>query len=84
MTNIGFCRKSLWRIPKRERCFGIVAGYASCAGQQRGGVKEVRVIYYWVGTAHQIYMLYIYPKAKQENLNPAQLKALRQIIEERE
>lgn len=39
------------------------------------------MIYYWVVDAHQIRMLYAYPKGQQENLSKEQLKALRQIVE---
>lgn len=55
--------------------------WAAAGRGKRGGL---RIIYYWAVTAHQIYMLYVYPKSKQENLTPAQLSALRRIIEKRE
>jgi len=45
---------------------------------KRGGV---RVIYYRVNTAEQIYMLYAYAKNEVEDLTRDQLKALRQIVE---
>ena len=45
---------------------------------KRGGA---RIIYYWVSADYQIRMLYAYKKAKQDNLTPEQLKALRQIVE---
>ena len=49
------------------------------AGQgKRGGV---RVIYYRVMAAGQIYMLYVYAKNEAEDLNRDQLKALRQIVD---
>lgn len=46
---------------------------------KRGGV---RVIYYWITSEHQIYMLYMYPKNVRDNLTPAQLRILRRLIEE--
>lgn len=46
---------------------------------KRGGV---RVIYYWAVSQERLLMLLIYPKNVQDNLSPAQLKLLRQIIEE--
>ncbi len=46
---------------------------------KRGGV---RVIYYWLTHDKQIYMLFAYQKAKQENLTQGQLKILRQVVEE--
>lgn len=45
---------------------------------KRGGV---RVIYYWAVSAEQLRMLYVYPKASQENLTHQQLKTLREIVE---
>lgn len=54
------------------------------ATEGRGKRGGLRIIYYWAVSEHQIYMLYVYPKTKQEDLAPAQLKALRRIIEERE
>jgi mRNA-degrading endonuclease RelE of RelBE toxin-antitoxin system len=45
---------------------------------KRGGV---RVIYYLV-TEDRILMVYIYPKGKQDDLTPEQLRRLRRIIEE--
>lgn len=46
---------------------------------KRGGV---RVIYYWLTKASQIYMLLIYPKGKQENLTDDQKKILRALVKE--
>ncbi len=45
---------------------------------KRGGV---RVIYYWAVAQERILMLLIYPKNVQDNLSPAQLKMLRQVVE---
>jgi mRNA-degrading endonuclease RelE of RelBE toxin-antitoxin system len=51
----------------------------SIAGRgKRGGV---RVIYYWHSHRELILMLFIYPKSKQEDLTPQQLKILKAIIE---
>lgn len=49
--------------------------------QGRGKSGRIRVIYYWMVTDEQIYMLYIYPKGKQENLTPQQLATLKSIVE---
>ena len=46
---------------------------------KRGGV---RVIYYWAVQREQILMLFMYGKAERDDLSSAQLKTLRQIIEE--
>jgi mRNA-degrading endonuclease RelE of RelBE toxin-antitoxin system len=53
------------------------------AAEGRGKRGGLRLIYYWAVTEHQIFMLHIYPKTKQEDLAPAQLRELRRIIEER-
>jgi hypothetical protein len=45
---------------------------------KRGGV---RVIYYWVMSREEIWMLLAYAKAKKEDLSPQQLKLLRRIVE---
>jgi hypothetical protein len=49
-------------------------------GQGKSG--GVRVIYYWVVAQDRIFMLYMYPKSKQDDLSPEQLKALRKTVEE--
>ena len=46
---------------------------------KRGGA---RVIYYWAVSQDQLLMLFMYPKSEREDLTPAQLKILRQIVEE--
>lgn len=46
---------------------------------KRGGV---RVIYYWAVSEEHLLMLMMYPKNLQDNLSPAQLKMLRQLVEE--
>jgi len=45
---------------------------------KRGGL---RLIYYWVAQQNQIYMLYLYPKAAQEDLTTEQKKLLMHIVE---
>ena len=46
---------------------------------KRGGI---RVIYYWDRKQETIYMLFVYPKYKQEDLTPAQLRVLSRLIRE--
>ena len=46
---------------------------------KRGGL---RVIYYWDVPEDTIYMLLPYKKSKQEDLTPAQLKILRDLVKE--
>ena len=46
---------------------------------KRGGV---RVIYYWAVSDEHLLMLLMYPKNVQDNLPQAQLKMLRQIVED--
>jgi hypothetical protein len=45
---------------------------------KRGGC---RVIYYW-DKQDAIYMLFVYPKSKQEDLTPAQIKLLGKLVRE--
>ncbi len=51
--------------------------------KQEGHGKSggIRVIYYWMTENAQLYMLYVYPKSKQENLTAEQKKALQSIAE---
>jgi hypothetical protein len=46
---------------------------------KRGGL---RVIYYWVTADETIYMLLVCAKSKQDDLTPAQVRALRNVVEE--
>ena len=46
---------------------------------KRGGL---RIIYYWDVAEERIYLLLPYPKNQQEDLTPAQLKLLRQLVKE--
>jgi hypothetical protein len=45
----------------------------------RGKSGGIRAIYYWMVSDDQIYMVYAYPKAKQENLTPEQVAALKKL-----
>lgn len=50
------------------------------AGSGRGKRGGIRVVYYlWHGDT--AFMLFAYPKNKQENLTPAQAKLLKDLIE---
>ncbi|MDA0336494.1 MAG: type II toxin-antitoxin system RelE/ParE family toxin [bacterium] len=49
------------------------------SGGKRGGV---RVIYYWVRDDDTIYFLTMYPKTRQDDLSPRQVKILRRIVQE--
>jgi mRNA-degrading endonuclease RelE of RelBE toxin-antitoxin system len=51
------------------------------SAQGRGKRGGTRLIYYWAVGPEQILLLLIYPKNVQDNLTPAQLKLLRQIVE---
>ncbi|GAB4581410.1 MAG: type II toxin-antitoxin system RelE/ParE family toxin [Anaerolineales bacterium] len=53
------------------------------AGGGHGKQGGVRVIYYWLTANDQIFMLYMYPKNERSDLTPAQLRVLRQLIEEK-
>jgi hypothetical protein len=51
------------------------------AADGRGKSGGIRVIYYWCA-GELIYLLLAYPKKKQDDLTPAQLKALREVVRE--
>ena len=46
---------------------------------KRGGL---RVIYRWARVQEQLLMLLVYPKSEKDDLTPAQLEILRNIVEE--
>ena len=46
---------------------------------KRGGL---RILYYWDKPNETIYMLYVFPKTKQEDLTPEQAKTLARLIRE--
>lgn len=52
------------------------------AAQGRGKSGGVRIIYYWVTEAGQIYMLTLYPKGKKENLTDDEVAKLRKLAKE--
>jgi mRNA-degrading endonuclease RelE of RelBE toxin-antitoxin system len=51
-------------------------------GQGRGKRGGLRIIYYWDAAVGVIYMLFLYPKNRQEDLTPEQLKLLRRVVQE--
>ena len=54
---------------------------ARWAASGRGKRGSARVIYYWAVRRDHILMLLIYQKNEQDDLTPAQLQRLRQIVE---
>jgi mRNA-degrading endonuclease RelE of RelBE toxin-antitoxin system len=52
------------------------------AKEGRGKSGGIRVIYYWAVSPEQILMLFIYPKGERDDLTKAQIKMLKQIVEE--
>ena len=53
--------------------------WATGASGRRGGL---RVIYYWDPRRSTFYFLYVYRKNIQGDLTPAQVRALRHLVEE--
>jgi mRNA-degrading endonuclease RelE of RelBE toxin-antitoxin system len=51
-------------------------------GSGRGKRGGIRVVYYWVSERNLLLMLLAYPKNVQEDLTSAQLRLLRQVVEE--
>ncbi len=52
------------------------------SGSGRGKRGGIRVMYYYITEDEQIYMLYVYPKSKKDDLTSVQLKQLKQLVEE--
>lgn len=52
------------------------------AAQGRGKSGGVRIIYYWVTEAGQIYLLTLYPKGKKDNLTDEEVATLRKLAKE--
>ena len=50
--------------------------------QKRGKSGGFRVVYYAITKDEEINLIFIFPKASQENLTPNQTKKINQIIEE--
>jgi hypothetical protein len=48
----------------------------------RGKSGGIRVIYYWAVKQGQLLMLFMFAKNERDDLSPAQLKILRQIVED--
>lgn len=52
----------------------------AAAGKGKSG--GVRVIYYWIKSNHQIYMLTVYPKSKKDNLDARETAILAKLIKD--
>jgi hypothetical protein len=52
------------------------------AAQGKGKSGGVRIIYYWVTDAGQIYLLTIYPKGRKDTLTDAEVAELRDLAKE--
>lgn len=50
------------------------------ATQGKGKRGGLRVIYYWAVARQRLFMLFIYAKSDQDDLTPAQLRVLRDIV----
>ena len=50
------------------------------SGKSHGKSGGYRIIYYWHVASETIYMLFVYPKNKQEDLTPLQKKLLAQLV----
>jgi mRNA-degrading endonuclease RelE of RelBE toxin-antitoxin system len=53
--------------------------WAQSGRGKRGGL---RLIYYWDKASGTIYMLYVYPKSKQDDLTPQQCRILSRLVRE--
>ena len=52
------------------------------SGKGHGKSGGLRLIYYWDKKTETIYMLYVYPKNRQENLTAKQCKVLSSLVRE--
>ncbi len=52
------------------------------AGSGRGKRGGLRIIYYWLVAAGQIWMLLAYAKSEQDDLTPDQVKQLKRLVKE--
>ncbi|MDR3045342.1 MAG: type II toxin-antitoxin system RelE/ParE family toxin [Desulfovibrio sp.] len=52
------------------------------SAQGKGKSGGVRVIYYWLSSRGQIYMLLIYPKSKKDTLTDKEISVLRELAKE--
>lgn len=48
----------------------------------KGKSGGLRIIYYWDPADSVVYLLFVYPKSRQEDLTPDQLRLLRRIVQE--
>ncbi|WPL19486.1 Toxin HigB-2 [Thiorhodovibrio winogradskyi] len=48
----------------------------------RGKSGGVRIIYYWIQDAYQIYLLLIYSKSRKDSLTDQETALLRQLVKE--
>lgn len=51
------------------------------SGSGRGKRGGTRIIYYWVKSHHQVFMLMAYPKNEKDELTGEERKNLRQLVE---
>lgn len=61
---------------------GLSAIGVHCLSVVHRDAGLLRVIYYWDPAESGIYLLFLYPKNRQEDLTPEQLKLLRRIVQE--
>ena len=52
------------------------------SGKGHGKRGGLRLIYYWDKKSETIYMLYVYPKSRQEDLSSEQRKLLGRLVRE--
>lgn len=48
----------------------------------KGKRAGCRIIYYWDKALSTIYMVFAYPKGKQDDLTPGQIRVLRKLVRE--
>ena len=48
----------------------------------KGKSGGLRIIYYWDPAESAVYLLFLYPKSRQDDLTASQLRLLRRIVQE--
>ena len=77
-------QRKLWFDPEAGDIIPGSGGLRKIRWRTQGKGKRggIRVIYYWYSPEEQIYMLLAYAKNEQTDLTPAQLKLIKQLVDE--
>ena len=70
-------------VPKRGDVIKGSGGLRKLCWESKNNGKScvIRNIYYYYEDGNTIYMLYVYPKGKQDNLSPKEVTLLKSVLE---